>query len=125
MWVGPQPTLPPQSETDGNFLKVSHKAPPSHVFTQTLYTAVLSVALPAVDAVTMVRVCRRYRRLPLEAFVKGHLRVVLRATTKVFDGWKKISVKKTQLIISVQTSVFSLFRVLFGALIWVNSSPLF
>ena len=31
----------------------------------------------------------RYRPLPLEAFVKGYLRVVWRATTKVFDGFKK------------------------------------
>ncbi len=42
---------------------------------------------PAVEAVTMVRVYRRYRTVPLEAFVKGHLRVVSRVTTKVFDGW--------------------------------------
>ena len=42
---------------------------------------------PAIECVTMLRVCRRYRTVPLEAFVKGHLRVVWRATTKLFDGW--------------------------------------
>ncbi len=35
----------------------------------------------------MIRVSRRYRTVPLEAFVKGHLRVVWKASTKVFDGW--------------------------------------
>ena len=42
---------------------------------------------PIIECVTLVRDCRRYRTVPLVAFVKGHLRVVSRVTTKVFDGW--------------------------------------
>ncbi len=43
-------------------------------------------------AVPHYRVCddstvlpRRYRTVPLEAFVKGHLRVISSVTTKLFD----------------------------------------
>ena len=49
----------------------------------------LVYSYPTIEPVTMVRDCRRYRTVPLEAFVKGHQRVVLRVTTKVFDGCEK------------------------------------
>ena len=44
---------------------------------------------PIIECMTLVRDCRRYRTVPLEAFVKGHLRVVWKASTKVFDGYEK------------------------------------
>ena len=63
-------------------------ARPNSNVTATIFLQMLNLCniYPAVEAVTMVRVCRRYRTVPLEAFVKGHLRVVSRATTKLFDG---------------------------------------
>ncbi len=44
---------------------------------------------PIIECMTLGRDCRRYRTVPLEAFVKGHLRVVWKASTKVFDGYEK------------------------------------
>ena len=32
--------------------------------------------------------------VPLEAFVKGHLRIILKASTKVFDGSSKSTPQK-------------------------------
>ena len=61
---------------------------------------------PAVEAVPMVRVCRRYRTVPLEAFVKGHLRVVWRATTKIFNGCVKYILSIPFVKISVFSSIF-------------------
>ena len=46
-----------------------------------------SAPTPTIESVNIERTCRRYRTVPLEAFVKGHLRVVWKATTKLFDGW--------------------------------------
>ncbi len=44
---------------------------------------------PIIECVTIERDCRRFRTVPLVAFVKGHLRVVWKASTKVFDGVEK------------------------------------
>ncbi len=51
---------------------------------------------PTVDGVTMIRWCRRHRTVPLVAFVKGHLRVLLKGITKDFDGCKKNVPQKNQ-----------------------------
>ncbi len=43
--------------------------------------------------------------LPLEAFVKGHLRVIWRVTTKVFDGWfQKVPSKKHDSMLTLFSS---------------------
>ncbi len=54
----------------------------------------------------MVRNWRRYRPVPLVAFVKGHLRVVLKATTKLFDGCEKNTRQKRVIYYLPQQSPF-------------------
>ena len=80
---------------------------------------------PTVDGVTMIRWCRRHRTVPLVAFVKGHLRVLLKGITKDFDGCKKMSLKKTKIMFPVFFSVLGSFKYLFWASLLCLLSLLF
>ena len=74
---------------------------------------------PAIEQVAVGRICRRYRTGPLVAFVKGHLTVVSRASTKIFDGWfKNIRQKRGP----SKKSYSTLFMTLFGPFLCSRNS---
>ncbi len=70
-------------------------------------------AYPTIESVKIERTCRRYRMVPLEAFVKGHPTVVSRATTKVFDGYKKKIRQK------LKPKFLAVFPPVFGSYIYI------
>ncbi len=64
---------------------------------------------PTIESVTIVRGCRRYRMVPLVAFVKGHPKVVPRAANKLFDGGEKNTRQKKKTFEGLFYSVFGPF----------------